>query len=115
MILIMIMTMTMLLMVINNKKYGFEKRPYCFEKDKCQSFVELICSQYDYIVISDIIPDSYIYFTNPCSAKVVLEITNRYDLSINMFYKNIIKKINWTFFFLLSSLLLYINIYIYLY
>jgi len=95
----MIMTMTMLLMVINNKKYGFEKRPYCFEKDKCQSFVELICSQYDYIVISDIIPDSYIYFTNPCSAKVVLEITNRYDLSINMFYKNIIKKINWTFFF----------------
>ncbi|ORY85804.1 hypothetical protein LY90DRAFT_374706 [Neocallimastix californiae] len=62
--------------------YGFEKRPYCFEKDKCQSFVELICSQYDYIVISDIIPDSYIYFTNPCSAKVVLEITNRFDIFV---------------------------------
>jgi len=62
--------------------YGFEERPYCFKKDKCKSFVEMICSQYDYIVVSDIIPDSYIYFTNPCNAKLVLEITNRFDIFV---------------------------------
>jgi len=62
--------------------YDFEERPYCFKKDKCKSFVEMICSQYDYIVVSDIIPDSYIYFTNPCNAKLVLEITNRFDIFV---------------------------------
>eukprot|EP00833_Pecoramyces_ruminatium_P001346 jgi/Orpsp1_1/1175378/evm.model.c7180000053628.1 len=56
--------------------YDFEERPHCYEKDKCKSFVELMCSNFDYIVISDIIPDSYIYFTNECKAKVILEITN---------------------------------------
>ena len=36
-----------------------------------------MCNRYDFIVISDIIPDSYIYLTNPCKAKIILEITNR--------------------------------------
>eukprot|EP00833_Pecoramyces_ruminatium_P014643 jgi/Orpsp1_1/1188675/evm.model.d7180000066450.1 len=56
--------------------YKIGKKPDCYNEDKCKSFVDLVCSQYDYIVISDIIPDSYIYFTNECNAKVVLEITN---------------------------------------
>jgi hypothetical protein len=62
--------------------YDFEERPFCFEEDKCKSFVEKICSKYDYIVVSDIIPDSYIYFTNPCNAKLILEITNRFDIFV---------------------------------
>jgi hypothetical protein len=62
--------------------YSFEQRPECFKQDKCKSYVERMCDQYDYIVIGDIIPDSYIYLTNPCNAKIILEITNRFDLFV---------------------------------
>lgn len=62
--------------------YDFEKKPNCYEKDHCKSFVNTICSEYDFVVISDIIPDSYIYLTNFCKAKVILEITNRFDLFV---------------------------------
>ncbi|KAL6611702.1 hypothetical protein U3516DRAFT_633682 [Neocallimastix sp. 'constans'] len=64
--------------------YSFEERPECFEEDKCKSYVEDMCGKYDYIVVSDIIPDSYIYLINAdsCGAKIVLEITNRFDLFV---------------------------------
>ncbi|ORX80520.1 hypothetical protein BCR32DRAFT_268836 [Anaeromyces robustus] len=64
-------------------KYGFNQRPNCFEKDRCRSFVEMMCNKYEFIIISDIIPDSYIFFINPCKAKVILEITNRFDIFVN--------------------------------
>ncbi|ORX45829.1 hypothetical protein BCR32DRAFT_251894 [Anaeromyces robustus] len=57
--------------------YKFEERPKCFMEDKCKKFVKNICSQSDYVIISDIIPDSYIFLTNECHSKIVLEITNR--------------------------------------
>jgi len=63
--------------------YDRGKKPSCYDVDKCKSYVDLICSKYEYIIISDIIPDSYIFFTNECKAKVVLEITNRYDVFIS--------------------------------
>eukprot|EP00833_Pecoramyces_ruminatium_P006274 jgi/Orpsp1_1/1180306/evm.model.c7180000072858.1 len=63
--------------------YGYGKKPSCYDVDKCKSYVDLICSKYEYIIFSDIIPDSYIFFTNECKAKVVLEITNRYDIFIS--------------------------------
>jgi len=46
-------------------------------EDKCKNFVKNICSSYDYVIISDIIPDSYTFLTNECNAKIILEITNR--------------------------------------
>eukprot|EP00833_Pecoramyces_ruminatium_P005402 jgi/Orpsp1_1/1179434/evm.model.c7180000069336.1 len=63
--------------------YDRGKKPSCYDVDKCKSYVDLICSKYEYIIISDIIPDSYIFFTNECKAKVVLEITNRYDVFVS--------------------------------
>jgi hypothetical protein len=62
--------------------YDFDVRPNCYKEDKCKSYVEMMCNRYDFIVISDIIPDSYIYLTNPCKAKIILEITNRFDLFV---------------------------------
>ncbi|ORX69315.1 hypothetical protein BCR32DRAFT_272453, partial [Anaeromyces robustus] len=62
--------------------YKFEERPKCFMEDKCKKFVKNICSQSDYVIISDIIPDSYIFLTNECHSKIVLEITNRFDLMV---------------------------------
>ncbi|OUM67862.1 hypothetical protein PIROE2DRAFT_4537, partial [Piromyces sp. E2] len=63
--------------------YKFEERPKCFKKDKCKEFVSDICTEHDYVVVSDIIPDSYIFLTNKCPSKIVLEITNRFDLMVN--------------------------------
>jgi len=62
--------------------YGYSGKPKCFEKDKCRSFVKEKCSEFDFIIISDIIPDSYIYLTNKCNKKIILEITNRFDYSV---------------------------------
>ncbi|ORX45929.1 hypothetical protein BCR36DRAFT_298318, partial [Piromyces finnis] len=62
--------------------YKFEERPKCFIKDKCKKFVRDICSSYDYVIISDIIPDSYIFLINECHTKIILEITNRFDLMV---------------------------------
>jgi len=62
--------------------YGYTEKPSCYVEDKCESFVESMCSKYNYIVISDIIPDSYIYITNVCKSKIILEITNRFNLCI---------------------------------
>jgi len=62
--------------------YKFEERPKCFIKDKCKEFVENLCTKYDYVIISDIIPDSYIFLTNKCPTKIILEITNRFDLMV---------------------------------
>jgi len=36
-----------------------------------------MCSNYDYIVVGDIIPDSYIFLINKCKANIILEMTNR--------------------------------------
>ena len=59
--------------------YGYRDKPKCFDKDKCLSFVKEKCSEFDFIIISDIIPDSYVYITNKCNKKIILEITNRFD------------------------------------
>lgn len=59
--------------------YSYTGRPNCYYKDKCQFFVKSKCSEYDYIIISDVIPDSYIFLINKCKAKIILEITNRFD------------------------------------
>jgi len=52
-------------------------------EDKCKNFVKNICSSYDYVIISDIIPDSYTFLTNECNAKIILEITNRFDFLVS--------------------------------
>ena len=59
--------------------YSYSGRPDCYYKDKCRSFVKVKCSEFDYIIISDIIPDSYIFLINKCNKKIILEITNRFD------------------------------------
>jgi len=59
------------------RKYQYAERPNCYKKDKCRSYVDLICSKYDFVVVSDIIPDSFIYYINYCKAKLILEVTNR--------------------------------------
>eukprot|EP00833_Pecoramyces_ruminatium_P015031 jgi/Orpsp1_1/1189063/evm.model.d7180000069189.1 len=56
--------------------YEYEDRPSCYKVDRCKSYVKIICNKYEYIVVSDIIPDSYVYLTNYCRSKIVLEITN---------------------------------------
>lgn len=78
--------------------YSYTGRPDCYYKDKCQSFVKVKCSEFDYIIISDVIPDSYIFLINKCKKKIILEITNRFDWKIkeanyyNIFSKAIKKK-----------------------
>jgi len=67
------------------KKYRFQDRPKCFLEDKCKNFVNKICSQYDFVIVSDIIPDSYIFLINECQTKIILEITNRYVNLRNFF------------------------------
>ena len=62
--------------------YGYRGKPKCYVEDKCRSFVKEKCSEFDFIIISDIIPDSYIYVTNKCNKKIILEITNRFDYSV---------------------------------
>jgi len=52
-------------------------------EDRCKKFVNNICTQSDYVIISDIIPDSYIFLTNECHSKIILEITNRFDLMVD--------------------------------
>jgi hypothetical protein len=63
--------------------YRFQDRPKCFLEDKCKNFVNKICSQYDFVIVSDIIPDSYIFLINECQTKIILEITNRFDVLID--------------------------------
>jgi hypothetical protein len=63
-------------------KYSYGGRPNCYDKDKCRSFVKAKCSEFDYIIISDIISDSYIFLINKCNKKIILEITNRFDTLI---------------------------------
>ena len=63
-------------------KYSYGGRPNCYYKDKCRSFVKVKCSEFDYIIISDVIPDSYIFLINKCNKKIILEITNRFDYLI---------------------------------
>lgn len=62
--------------------YSYTGRPNCYYKDKCQFFVKSKCSEYEYIIISDVIPDSYIFLINKCHAKIILEITNRFDWDV---------------------------------
>ena len=80
-------------------KYSYGGRPNCYYKDKCRSFVKVKCSEFDYIIISDVIPDSYIFLINKCNKKIILEITNRFDWEIqtkanyyNIFSRAIKKK-----------------------
>ena len=71
-----------------NPIYPYGERPKCYYRnDKCQYFVKSKCFQFDYIIISDIIPDSYIFLINQCDAKIILEITNRFDWSIPLKYR----------------------------
>ena len=73
--------------------YSFERKPNCYyTRDKCKSFVRDKCSEFDYIIISDIIPDSYIFLINKCDRKIILEITNRFDYGVPKFEKNIYYK-----------------------
>ena len=62
--------------------YSYTGRPDCYYKNKCRSFVKFKCSEFDYIIISDVIPDSYIFLINKCNKKIILEITNRFDLLV---------------------------------
>lgn len=67
--------------------YSYTGRPNCYYKDKCRSFVKSKCSEFDFIIISDVIPDSYIFLINKCNKKIILEITNRFDwLMTNKYY-----------------------------
>jgi len=80
-------------------KYSYTGRPNCYYRDKCRSFVKAKCSEFDYIIISDIIPDSYIFLINKCNKKIILEITNRFDWDVQKrnyykFFSRAIKKKN---------------------
>jgi hypothetical protein len=68
-------------------KYG--GYPECYYNDKCISFVKEKCSEFDYIVICDTIPDGFVFLINECNKKIILEITNRFDYGIK--YKNYYK------------------------
>ena len=59
--------------------YRYGGYPECYYKDKCNSFVKEKCSEFDYIIICDTIPDSYVFLINKCNKKIILEITNRFD------------------------------------
>lgn len=77
-------------------KYPYGERPNCYLKDKCKYFVKSKCSVFDFIIISDTIPDSFIYLTNECKSKIILEITNRFDIGVpkqskEEYYKTISK------------------------
>jgi len=68
--------------------YRFERKPNCYyTRDKCKSFVRAKCLEFDYIIISDIIPDSYIFLINKCDTKIILEITNKFDYGVPKFEK----------------------------
>ena len=75
--------------------YSYTGKPDCYYKDKCQSFVKSKCSEFDYIIISDVIPDSYIFLINKCNKKIILEITNRFDwlMTNKNYYKTVSKAI----------------------
>ena len=80
-------------------KYSYTGRPNCYYRDKCRSFIKAKCSEFDYIIISDIIPDSYIFLINKCNKKIILEITNRFDWDVQKrnyckFFSKAIKKKN---------------------
>ena len=73
--------------------YNFKRKPNCYyTRNKCKSFVKSKCFEFDYIIISDIIPDSYIFLINKCDKKIILEITNRFDFGVPKFEKNIYYK-----------------------
>ena len=73
--------------------YDYQRKPNCYyTRDKCKSFVRAKCLEFDYIIISDIIPDSYIFLINKCDTKIILEITNRFDYGVPKFEKKIIIK-----------------------
>lgn len=57
-------------------------RPSCFDNGECEEFIRVICLNYDYIIISDIIPDAFTFIVNSCPTKIVLEITNRFDIFV---------------------------------
>ena len=69
--------------------YRYGGYPECYYKDKCCSFVKEKCSEFDYIIICDTIPDSVVFLINKCNKKIILEITNRFDFGIRdkNFYK----------------------------
>ena len=69
--------------------YEYGGYPECYYNDKCSSFVKEKCSEFDYIIICDTIPDSLVFLINKCDKKIVLEITNRFDFRIRdkNFYK----------------------------
>ena len=68
-------------------EYGYY--PKCYYNDKCSSFVKEKCSEFDFIIICDTIPDSIVFLINKCNKKIILEITNRFDYGIRdkNFYK----------------------------
>ena len=73
--------------------YNYQRKPNCYyTRNKCKSFVKSKCFEFDYIIISDIIPDSYIFLINKCDTKIILEITNRFDFGVPKFEKNIYYK-----------------------
>ena len=69
--------------------YEYGGYPECYNIDKCSSFVKEKCSEFDYIIICDTIPDSVVFLINKCNKKIILEITNRFDFGIRdkNFYK----------------------------
>ena len=62
--------------------YKYGGYPECYCKDKCSSFVKEKCYEFDYIIICDTIPDSFVFLINKCNKKIILEITNRFDFGI---------------------------------
>ena len=75
--------------------YEYGGYPKCYNNDKCISFVKEKCSEFDYIIICDTIPDSIVFLINKCNKRIILEITNRFDFGIKdkNFYKIIAKAI----------------------
>ena len=75
--------------------YEYGGYPKCYYNDKCSSFVKEKCSEFDYIIICDTIPDSIVFLINKCNKKIILEITNRFDFGIKdkIFYKIIAQAI----------------------
>ena len=73
--------------------YNYQRKPNCYyTRNKCKSFVKSKCFEFDYIIVSDIIQDSYIFLINKCDTKIILEITNRFDFGVPKFEKNIYYK-----------------------
>jgi len=60
----------------------------CLMNDSCESKYQQFCDEYKYIVVSDIMLDVVPFLKTPyCKAKIITEITNRFDVFLKDDYK----------------------------